>query len=236
MLPEGLTLPIIIGAAVLDSINPCVFGVLIFLIAFMTKVFKNQNKMLVGGLIYTTVVYVTYLLIGIGILQFTVSFGFSVIIYWVAALIAIFAGVLEIKDFFFYGRWLSLRMSKGASESIKKYTAAFVRIHQRNKYLGYAAAALLGGFVVFVELPCTGAPYLAILAILGKGDLTQGIPLLLLYNFIFIFPLFIIIGAAYFGKSSKRMEELRKKHRGLMRLAMGLFLIGLGVFMLYSIG
>jgi len=235
MLPEGLTLPIIVGAAVLDSINPCVFGVLIFLIAFMTKVFKNPNKMLVGGLIYTAVVYVTYLLIGIGILQFTASFGFSVIVYWIAALIAIFAGILEIKDFFFYGKWLSLRMSKGASESIKKYTATFVRIYQRNNYLGYASAVLLGGFVVFVELPCTGAPYLAILAILGKGDFTQGIPLLLLYNFIFIFPLFIIIGAAYFGKSSESMEKLRKKHRGLMRLAMGLFLIGLGVFMLYSI-
>lgn len=235
MLPDGLTMPIIIGAAVLDSINPCVFGVLIFLIAFMTKAFKNPHKMLIGSLIYTAVVYVTYLLIGIGILKFTVSFGFSVAIYWIAALIAIFAGILEIKDFFFYGRWFSLRMSKGASESIKRYTSAFVRIHRKNQLLGYAAAALLGGFVVFVELPCTGAPYLAILAILGKGDFAEGIPLLLLYNFIFIFPLFIIIGTAYVGKSSKRMEEWRKRHRGLMRLATGLFLIGLGILMLRSV-
>ena len=235
MLPEGLTLPIIIGAAVLDSINPCVFGVLIFLIAFMTKAFKSPQKMLIGSLIYTAVVYLTYFFIGLGILRFTVSFGFSVAIYWIAALIAIFAGLLEIKDFFFYGRWLSLRMSKGASESVKKYTARFVKVYQKNRLLGYLSAVLLGGFVVLVELPCTGAPYLAILAILGKGDFAQGIPLLLLYNFIFIFPLFIIIGSAYFGKSSKRMEQLRKKHRGLMRLAMGLFLIGLGAFMLYSV-
>ncbi|HLC75177.1 MAG TPA: hypothetical protein VJH88_04980 [Candidatus Nanoarchaeia archaeon] len=235
MLPEGLTLPIIIGAAVLDSINPCVFGVLIFLIAFMTKAFKDPRKMLAGSLVYTAVVYLTYFFIGIGILKFTVSFGFSVAIYWVASLIAIFAGILEIKDFFFYGKGLSLRMSKGASERVKRYTAAFVRAYKKNQILGYVAAILLGGFVVLVELPCTGAPYLAILAILSKGDFSQGIPLLLLYNFIFILPLFIIIGAAYFGKSSKRMEELRKKHRGLMRLAMGLFLIGLGLFMLYSI-
>ena len=61
---EGLTIPIIVGAALVDSINPCVFGVLIFLIAFMTKVFKSPKRMLIGGLIYTSVVYLTYFLIG----------------------------------------------------------------------------------------------------------------------------------------------------------------------------
>ena len=81
---DGLTLPVVIGAALLDSINPCVFGVLIFLIAFMTKMFKNPHKMLLGGLLYTGVVYVTYLLIGIGFLKFTVSFGFSAAIYWLS--------------------------------------------------------------------------------------------------------------------------------------------------------
>ena len=80
MLPEGLTIPIIIGAALIDSINPCVFGVLIFLIAFMTKLFKSGNRMLVGGIIYTIVVYVSYFLIGVGLLKVTVSFGISSIV------------------------------------------------------------------------------------------------------------------------------------------------------------
>ena len=235
MLPEGLTLPIIIGAAVLDSINPCVFGVLIFLIAFMTKAFKDPRKMLAGSLVYTAVVYLTYFFIGVGILKFTVSFGFSVAIYWIAAIIAIFAGLLEIKDFFFYGKWLSLRMSKGASESVKRYTAAFVRVYKKNQFMGYIAAVLLGGFVVLVELPCTGAPYLAILAILGKGNFAEGIPLLLLYNFIFILPLFLVIGIAYFGTSSDKLEKWRKENRGFMRLAVGTFLLVLGFYMLYSL-
>ena len=78
---EGLTLGIVIVAALLDSINPCVFGVLIFLIAFMTKMFKSARMMLFGGLLYTSVVYVTYLAIGFGILSFTVSFGFTKIFY-----------------------------------------------------------------------------------------------------------------------------------------------------------
>src|SRR3989344_4477780 len=98
MLLEGLTIPIIIGAALVDSINPCVFGVLIFLIAFMTKVFKSHHRMLIGGIIYTTVVYASYFLIGLGFLKFTVSFGLSVAIYWIAATIAIIAGLVKIKD------------------------------------------------------------------------------------------------------------------------------------------
>src|SRR3989338_3357945 len=111
MLPPDITIWVIIGAALVDSINPCVFGVLIFLIAFMTKVFKSRAKMLLGGLLYTAVVYATYLALGFGILRITVSTGFSGIFYLVAALIAIMAGVLEIKDFFWYGRGFTLRCS-----------------------------------------------------------------------------------------------------------------------------
>lgn len=230
-----LTLPIVIGAALADSINPCVFGVLIFLCAFMIKVFKSPNRMLLGGLLYTAVVYATYFLIGLGFLKFTVSFGFSQIVYWVAAFIAIFAGLLEIKDYFWYGKGLSLKMIPGAAERIKLYTRKIEKIYRKKNYLGYLAAGLLGIFVVLVELPCTGAPYLAVIALLGQGNYSQGIPLLLLYNFIFILPLFVIIGIAYFGKSAKIMETWRKKNRGFMRLGVGLFLVALGAYMIYII-
>lgn len=235
MLPDGLTIPILVGAALLDSINPCVFGVLIFLIAFMTKVFKNPNKMLLGGLFYTVVVYITYFLIGLGFLKFTLSFGVSVAVYWIAAIIAIGAGLIEIKDFFWYGRGLSLQIIPGAAKRIKMYTKKIEEIHKKDGMLTYIAAGLLGIFVVLVELPCTGAPYLAVLAIIGAGNYTQGIPLLLLYNFIFILPLFVIIGIAYFGKSSQLLEAWRQNNKGLMRLVVGLFLLALGAYMIYII-
>jgi len=235
MIPEGLTLGIVIGAALLDSINPCVFGVLIFLCAFMLKVFKKPKRMLLGGLLYTAVVYISYFLIGLGFLRFTVSFGFSVVVYWIAAIIAILAGLIEIKDYFWYGKGFSLTMIPGAAKRLELFTKKIAKLHKKKAYLSYLAAGLLGIFVVLVELPCTGAPYLAILAILGQGNYTSGIPLLLLYNLVFIAPLFVIITLAYFGKSSNIMEKWRKKHRGLMRLAVGLFLVALGGYMIYTI-
>ena len=235
MSADNLTLPIIIAAAALDSINPCVFGVLIFLIAFMTKVFKSHQKMLLFGLLYSAIVYLTYLLLGFGILKVAIDDGLATTFYWGAALIAIVAGLLEIKDYFWYGKGFSLQMIPGGSQRIKMYTNKIAKLETKNPLLLIFTTALLGVFVVIVELPCTGAPYLAILGLLSKGAVATAVPMLLLYNFIFILPLFFIIGIAYFGTSSKKLEGWRKEHRGLMRLGVGIFLLALGFYMIYSL-
>jgi len=230
-----LTIGIIIAAAILDSINPCVLGVLIFLIAFMTRMFKKPSRMLMMGFLYTAVVYVTYLVLGIGILKITLSTDFAGVFYWIAALVAIFAGLLEIKDYFWYGKGFSLQMIPGASERIKYWTSSLEKMETRHPLLLIATVIGLGIFVVLVELPCTGAPYLAVLGLLAKGEYATAVPLLLLYNLIFILPLFVVIGIAYFGTSSEKLENWRKENRGLMRLVVGGFLLALGFYMLYSV-
>ena len=110
MIGEQLTWGIIIAAAAADSINPCVFGVLIFLMAFMTKVFKNKYRMLLGGLLYTLAVYITYFGLGVGLLSVSSTAGFSVYFYWFAAILALIAGAIEIKDYFWYGKGFSLQI------------------------------------------------------------------------------------------------------------------------------
>ncbi len=230
-----ITLGIIISAAAADSINPCVFGVLIFLLAYMTKVFRNKAKMLLAGLIYITSVYVTYFLIGIGIFTLAYTAGIAKEFYWFAAFVAIVAGLLEIKDFFWYGQWFSLQMIPGGAERIKKYSVAMEKMETRHPVLSLAVSGFLGIFVVFVELPCTGAPYLAILGMLSKGEYAAGIPLLLLYNLVFVLPLFVIIGLVYFGYTSKMLEKWRKENRGMMRLGIGLFLLMLGAYMIWAV-
>lgn len=232
---EQLTIGILVAAALADSINPCVFGVLIFLLAYMTKIFKSKTRMLISGMVYITAVYVTYFLLGIGIFTLAYTAGFAKKFYWFAALLAIGAGLIEIKDFFWYGRGFSLQMIPGASERIKKYTKTMQTMETKHPSLGLLIAALLGIFVVFVELPCTGAPYLAVLGMLSTGNYSEGIPLLLLYNLIFILPLFVILSLVYAGKASRTLEKWRKDHRGLMRLGIGLFLIALGSYMIWAV-
>tara|TARA_Y100000310_G_C20606724_1_gene775883 strand:+ start:655 stop:1362 length:708 start_codon:yes stop_codon:yes gene_type:complete len=232
---EQLTLGIVVAAALADSINPCVFGVLIFLLAYMTTVFKNKKKMLLAGLIYVVAVYLTYLVIGLGLLTLSYSSGLSKPFYWVAAIVAILAGLFEIKDFFWYGKGFSLQIIPGSAEKIKKYSKSIKGLEKKHPIFSLAIAAFLGFFVVLVELPCTGAPYLAVIGLLSTGDYASGVPLLLLYNLIFVLPLIVIIGLVYCGHTSKMLEKWRKKHRGVMRLGIGLFLIALGVYMIQTI-
>lgn len=234
-MPLELSLGIIIAAAVADSINPCVFGVLIFLLAYMTKVFKNKHRMLLAGLIYIAAVYITYFLLGIGILTVAYTAGLSNYFYWLAALIAIAAGLLEIKDFFWYGKGFSLQLIPGGAERFKKYSEMLATLETKHPFLSLAVAAFLGIFVVFIELPCTGAPYLAILGMIATGQYAQAVPLLLLYNLVFILPLFVILGLVYWGQTSEKMESWRKEHRGLMRLLIGLFLLALGAYMIWAV-
>ena len=233
MLGGNLTLGIVIGAALVDSINPCVLGVLIFLLAFLTRVFKNRNRMLVGGLLYSLVVYVTYLALGFGILRVAVSIGVANIFYLIAAIVAILAGLVEIKDFFWYGKGFSLQIIPGGGRRIKMYTAKIEAMQRKRPKLSLILVGLLGFFVVLVELPCTGAPYFAILALLAKGSYAAAVPYLMLYNLVFVLPLLVVIGISYFGKGAG-MEAWRKRHRRLMRLIVGLFLLGLGSYMIYS--
>lgn len=224
------------GAALADSINPCVFGVLIFLLAYMRTVYrKNKHKMLVAGIVYIISVYLTYLALGIGIFTLAQNVGFSKGFYLFAAAIAIIAGLLEIKDYFWYGKGFSLQIIPGGAQRIKHYTAFLEKFEVKHPIMGLVVAFLLGIFVVFVELPCTGAPYLAVLGLLAQGALAEGIPLLLLYNLIFVLPLFVILMLVYFGTASKSMEKWRKENRGIMRLGIGLFLLALGGYMIYSI-
>ena len=232
---EQLTLGVVIVAALLDSINPCVFGVLIFLLAYMVYAFKNKTRMLVAGFIYVVAVYVTYFLLGIGIFTLAYTAGFAKYFYWFAATVAITAGMIEIKDYFWYGRWFSLQMIPGGAEKIKRYATSLKKFSGKTPFHGLLVSALLGVVVVFFELPCTGAPYLAVLGLLSQGAYSAGVPLLLLYNLVFILPLFVIIGMVYLGYGSKKLEKWRKKHRGLMRLLVGLFLLTLGAYMIWSV-
>ena len=208
---EQLTLGLVIVAALADSINPCVFGVLIFLLAYMKTVFKNKVKMLIAGIIYTASVYVTYLLIGVGLFALSYTAGLSTPFYWIAAIVAIAAGLFEIKDYFWYGKGFSLQMIPGGAKGIKKFSNMMRSLESKHPLLSLGFAVVLGVFVVLVELPWTGAPYLAIIGLLTQGSYATGIPLLLLYNLIFVLPLLVIIGLVYVGHTSKMLEKWLRK-------------------------
>lgn len=223
-----IALPILIGAAIVDSINPCAFGVLIFLVAYLLKSFAHQRrKILIHGLTYIFAVFITYLLAGLLLLPLIAGIGkLSLLVYGLIGGVIILAGLLELKDAFWYGKGPSLALIPGADKRIELYA--------RKISSSVFGAFGLGVFVALVELPCTGAVYLAILSLLSLvGFSTGAILLLIIYNLIFVLPLVIILVILYKGIDVAKLEIWRRTHRNLMRGALGLTLIGLGAWMLW---
>src|SRR3989338_10854186 len=62
-------LPLVVGASLIDSINPCAFSILILTIAFLFSIGKLRQKVLGIGLAYILGLFMVYLLIGLGLLQ-----------------------------------------------------------------------------------------------------------------------------------------------------------------------
>jgi len=227
VLEAGVSWPILIGAAVIDSINPCAFGVLIFLLAYLTKTFKDPKRMLIHGLTYIFAVFLTYLAAGLILLPIIRQLtGFSTWAYWIIAGIIIIAGLLELKDLIWYGKGFSLAIRPSDAERIKMYVK---RISTK-----LSTAFSLGVFVALVELPCTGAVYLAVLTLMSfSGVSLDHITMLVLYNIIFVLPLIVILVTMYRGVGDKKMHAWREKHKKLMRAATGLLLIGMGIWMIW---
>lgn len=231
VVPE-LTLPIIIGLALVDSINPCVIGVLLVMLTVLLKT-GDKSKVLKNGIAYVVGVYATYLIGGLTLLSiFNAVRGIvaiSQMLYLVVGVFVIIAGILEIKDYFWYGRWFSL--------AIPKSFIGYVEEKVNTTNTSMFAAFFFGSVITLVELPCTGAPYLAILAKMSQGgaNFVSGLPLLLLYNLVFVIPLIAIIGMVYYGFAIKRLDSWKQEHRGLMRLGIGLALSAVGIWIITAI-
>lgn len=210
----------ILITAAIDSINPCAIGVLILLISIFVATKSSKLKLLKYGGGYIMAVFVTYLLAGLGLIAFftRIPLFISEYVAIVVGTVIVFAGLIEIKDYFWYGEGFSLSISPERAKQLHDYT------HN----ITFPGVLFLGAFAAGVELPCTGAPYLAITTLLAQQFDFTAFLLLVLYNFIFVLPLIVIL---IFVRGGMKVHELKKwkhKNRAYMRLATGVLLIFLG--------
>ena len=213
------TLGTVIVTALVDSINPCAIGVLILLIS-MLVVYRSRGQLLKYGLIYIFFVFITYFLAGLGILYFlaAIPLYLSEYISIFVGVLVIAGGLIEIKDFFWYGRGITLSIPGNKAK----------KIHELARKMTLPAMIVLGVFVAGVELPCTGGPYLAILMFLSQNFDFKAFLLLIFYNIIFVMPLVVILLMVYFGMKVQHLKRWKQDNRAYMRFATGIILIFLG--------
>ena len=67
---ESFSVYTVMTAGLLDGVNPCAFTTIVFLISFLALAGYRKREMFLIGTTFTLAVFITYLLIGLGIFRF----------------------------------------------------------------------------------------------------------------------------------------------------------------------
>jgi cytochrome c biogenesis protein CcdA/glutaredoxin len=224
---EKLTIPIVIFAAAVDAINPCAFAVLIILMTAALSI-TDKKRALKFGLAFSISIYIAYFLMGCGLFSALQISGLNHTFYIIVTILAVVVGLLNIKDYFWYGKGFLMEVPLSWRPTMKKI------LHSATTPFG---AFIAGLAVSLFELPCTGGPYIVILGLLAK-EVTRatGFLYLLLYNLVFISPLIILSLLIYKGLSTTtKLEELRKKRIKSLHLIAGVLMLIIAAAMIVSL-
>ena len=226
-LKKKLTIPAVICAAAVDAVNPCAFAVLIIL---MTTILasSNRKRALLTGLMFSLAIFISYFLMGLGLFSAIQAAGLTRSFYIVVAFLAIIVGLFNLKDYLWYGKWFKMEVPELWRPKMKLLL----------KGVTSPTGAFFMGFVISLFLlPCTSGPYIVILGLLADvATRNYAIPLLLLYNFIFIMPMLLITFGIYFGiTTTKTAEQWRTRKLRVLHLIAGIIILALGIGMLIAL-
>jgi cytochrome c biogenesis protein CcdA len=230
----------IILAGLLDGVNPCAFATIIFLIAFLSTLGKKEEEMLLIGITYSTVVFLVYFSIGLGLIKFVgilkITSIIGKIILGGLALLAMSFGVLSFYDY--------IKLKRNEVEDVKLQLPRFLKkkIHsvireKMGKKNLFIAAVLSGFFISLSEFICTGQIYLPTLIFVSRiPELkVRAILYLIVYNISFIVPLVIVFFAAYKGMKSSVINKFWGNKVKFVKLATSFFFVFLGLFIAFYI-
>ena len=217
-------LPLVIVAALLDSINPCAFSILILTVAFLFGIGATRGKVLRIGGTYVFGMFIAYVLIGLGIVQTLHLFNTPHFMAKVGALLLVVLGGINLINEFFPAFPVKLKIPEAAHRKMAE-------LMNRGSL---PAAFGLGILVALCEFPCTGGPYLMILGLLhDRGTYASGLGYLMLYNLVFILPLVVLLLIASHASLVERVRAWQRKERTNMRLWGGVAMVALGIIIFF---
>lgn len=241
---SDLGLPAILGAGFLDGFNPCAFGVLILFATFALGLAARQSlatgaaapdvrgasRIVLGlGSFFVLGVLVTYFLLGLGLLTVLASltdFGGNHLPSRIAALIAIGLGLWMLRDV----------LLPDASWKLEAPHALHGRM--RDWARTSSPVALFGGGVLIglCTVPCSGAVYLGVVALLGaSGTFATGLGGLALYNLAYITPLVGLLVLASRPGLIRVINRWHLEHAGGTKLVLAIVVLALGFAILLTV-
>ncbi len=232
---QTLTLPAVIGAGLIDSLNPCAFALLLVFVSTMLAMLQRQSDaagaalarrwLLSRGGIYILGIFLTYLALGFGLLgalQAAKVLSSSHLVSRIAALVALGLGLVVMQE--------ALLPELGSRLS------AHMNMSRMRNLVGRMSVPALFGAGMLVGLctvPCAGAVYLAVLALLSaQATILAGVGYLVLYNVVFVAPLVIILALASSPPIYRTLARWQLRQRLALKLGTGVVTIGVGLLTL----
>ena len=241
----GLTVPAIVGAGFLDGFNPCAFGVLILFATFALGLAARESVTGTGsasmsarvasrtvlglGAFFVAGVLVTYFLLGLGLLGAVASvadFGGNHLPSRAAALVAIAMGIWMLRDVLLPDAPLQLAAPHALHGRMRTWTRTS------------SPAALFGGGVLIglCTVPCSGAVYLGVVALLGTtGSVGAGLGGLALYNLAYITPLVGLLVLASRPGLIRGLNRWHLAHASGTKLLLAMVVLALGFAILLTV-
>ena len=240
-----LSVQAILGAGFLDGFNPCALGVLILFATFALGLAARQSlatgttaapdvrgasRTVLGlGAFFVLGVLVTYFLLGLGLLTVLATltdFGGNHLPSRIAALVAIALGLWMIRDVLLPDAPWKLE----APHALHGRMRDWARVG--------SPAALLGGGVLIglCTVPCSGAVYIGVIALLGaSGTVAAGLGGLVLYNLAYIAPLVALLVLASRPGLIRVINRWHLEHAGGTKLVLALVVFALGFAILLTV-
>lgn len=211
-----------------DSYNPCSLGVLFVSLAILIALKKPR---LIGlfGLTYLTAIFVTYFLIGLGLLRVFHLFGIHGFFGYVAGAALIAVGLIHLFPAAFpHSRITQFLRSCHVPLGWKDYFNRGVIV----------AGIILGVLIGLCTLPCAGGIYLGVIGLLAlKTTFWKGVLHLFIFNLGFILPLVIVFLLATRPAVLTKIENLTNRLARPGAIITSILMLGLGVLMIiYAVG
>jgi len=222
-------LTFILGLA--DGFNPCAFFVLTFLLAALIGLAGARRKILLVGSIFIFFSALFYFLFMSVLLNVFQLGGKITILTIIAGLIAVFAGIVNIKDYFYFQKGISLTLPKSQKE----------KFIQRVKNLSLAKStlaltgttAIIAATVNIYELLCTfGFPmiYTRILTLRELPSFKYYL-YLVFYNLVYVIPLAIIVLIFAITLGRKTFSQIWVRR---LKLISGFMILFLGFVLIFK--
>ena len=216
-------LPLVGVAALIDSVNPCAFSVLLLTVAFLLSIGRLRSNILAIGTAYIVGLYAVYLMIGLGLLQALHLFGTPHFMAMLGAVLLVLLGVVNVA----HEVLPAFPVKPAIPESAHRTMAVLM------ERASLPTAFALGGLVGVCEFPCSGGPYAMVLGLLhDKATYYTGVGYLFLYNGIFVLPLVLILLFASDARLLAKVQQWQQEKRRAMRLGGGSAMVALGLLIL----